>query len=454
MHIYVPHLMSKGKLIDYQLDRGTTLNGVLGGYVVREYEYALLRIQGSERRTRIEPGKRIRRLNPFSVYELIRINQQNNVLNFELDADTQGLFSQVQGITTLQPIHCSISLTFRISDPHKLVVTNNIQSDADLTNRMVETLNNTFLKIARAKPQDENDASGTLFEFIAMPTIRLDEPSVTPDEVDGVAFRIPLRFRSENIFLGILRERFEGIGITPVDVKITKVDLPEEVRELMVELFETQREQAIAKEAAKFEMIEARKRRAISAADALTEIQKGLAKKTVEIDFYYGALMKYGLDAKTAMLFKTLETTLAGSDTTSGGTSSDPMSNLIRLYSLLFFKRVFDPGGNKLASLQEEMDLPNEVTKTLGEIKDPEVTTWISEKLRPLWDSLLLDQGLIGPEQYKEFMDTFKQAAGVAGDYEDDSGKPNNATTKSGESKPGGNDKESSLDEDQEEETA
>jgi hypothetical protein len=441
MHIYLPHLMSKGKLIDYQLDRGTTLNGMLGGYVVRDYEYALLRVQGSERRTRIQPGKRIRRLNPFSVYELIRVNQQNNVLNFELEADTQGLFSQVQEIPTLQPIHCSISLTFRISDPHTLVVTNNIKSDADLTNRMAETLNNTFL-------QDENDAAGTLFDFIAMPTIWLDEPSVTPDEVDGVAFRIPLRFRSETTFLGILRERFEGVGIAPVDVKITKVDLPEEVRELMVELFETQREQAIAKETAKFEMIEARKRQAISAVDALTEIQKGLAKKTVEIDFYYGALMKYGLDAKTAMLFKTLETTLAGSDATSGGTSSDPMSNLIRLYSLLFFKRVCDPGGDKLASLQEEMDLPNEVTKTLGEMKDPEVTTWISEKLRPLWDSLLLDQKLIGPEQYREFMDTWKQAAGVAGDYEDDSGKPTNATTKSGESKPGGNDKEPSLDED------
>ncbi|MCK4600536.1 hypothetical protein KAU37_12110 [Candidatus Bipolaricaulota bacterium] len=434
MQIYSPHLMSQGTLIDYRLDKGTNLNGILGGYLIRDYEYALLRVQGSERRTKLQPGKRIRRLNPFSVYELIRINQQNNILDFELEADTRGLFTQVQDIPTLQSIECSISLTFRISDPYTLVVTNSIQSDQDLIDRMVGALNNTFLKLTRTNPQDITDTAGTLFEFIAMPTIRLNEAFNSPDEVDGVAYRIPLRFRSEATFLGILRERFGSLGIAPVDVEITNVKLPDEVKDLMNELFEARRGQAIAKETTDLEMIEARKRQAVGAVDALTEIQKGLAKKTVEIDFYYGALMRYGLDAKTAMLFKTLETTLGGEGAAPATAGSDPMNNLMRLYSLMFFKRVCDPGGEKFSSIKEEMNLSDDIANQVAEIKDPEMTKWISDKLRPLWDSLLLDKGLITPEQYQEIMDSVKQAAGGSADSGEAALSSHDATAEDGES--------------------
>lgn len=394
MRIFAPQLMADSKIIDRIVARGSTLTTALGGYVVRDYECALLRVQGSENRNQIPVGERIRFLNPTKTYELIRINQQQQEMQFSVEADTRALPLEIKDIPVFEKIRCNLTLRFRVRDPRRLVVDHSIAGDQELLEWIERTLSNAFLKLSRHGSAKDDPLEGSLWEFLLLPVA--DERTSQLFDKDGRVTQTAMRLRSEELLMSMLSVQLGEIGLAPGVVNITSVDIPAEAQQLMHSLLAARGERLVHAEHAMLHREQAIAALAKKEVDAQSTLLDAFAAKTADIDMYVGTLKKYGLDAKTAMVLKSLVGTGSGgeSEHTSDGSSVD---TLVRLVSFSLLSNLLGNDAGRLKEVVKDLGVPEGVeARFISDTGDETLSKAARELKRFVKDLYLVRDGIDG----------------------------------------------------------
>lgn len=377
MQIFSPELMTKN-IVDYQIIKGTAL----GGYVIRDYEYGFLRKHGTEKRVRLKPGVPFRVANPFATHELIRVNQQENQINFDLIADTKGIFvGGIHDIPVLHNIKATVYLRFKITDPHKLTVQNDVLSDEKFLDWMHNFIQTAFLKVSRG---------GNIFDFINLPAETLEHI-----EIDGRPFSVNIKFATEELLISMLKEKMDSIGVTLIDMEILNVDMPEEIMKMINEIVEVKKQQIVKVEEMEVELIKERTKLKKKEIEAVSNIIDAFTKVKVDADLWFGTLAKYGLDARTAGILKTLSTTVEGEKASrkSGASSID---KLVEIFSFIYLTQVLKIDDKKISEVTEKVGLPQ------MDIKSEDVVPNVVKDFGKLIDELYMIKDKIKPDIYQD----------------------------------------------------
>lgn len=395
MRLYAPRLMDGSQIIDLIVAQGATLAAALGGYVVRDYECALLRVQGSEMRKRIPPGERIRFLNPAKTYELIRINQQQQELQFSVETDTRAIAREIRDVPVLERIKCSLALRFRVRDARRLVVEHSISSDQDLVDWIARTLTNVFLKLSRHGSASGDPLEGSVWEFLLLPVGEMLQVS---DE-GGRLVKTHMKLRSEELLMSMLSVQLSEIGLEPATVNILSVEVPPAARQLMDELLAARRERIVHAEQAAFQREKAIAALAKKEVDIHSVLLDAFAEKTASIDLYVGALQQYGLDAKTAMLLKSLVG--KGQNVVDGTASGDSsVETLIRLFSFSLLSNFLAHDKDRLEKAARDLGVPEGIEEYFSGEQPDDPTPRIAGKFKQFLKDLYLVREEIDGETF------------------------------------------------------